>query len=74
MEETNNDNLLLKPSAKKTKWFKREYPFPIISSDTVEEKESDPNWKCVEGHLQDHCVLVHDEESIKLLYSKVCNY
>ncbi|CAL1272472.1 unnamed protein product [Larinioides sclopetarius] len=66
MEEKNSD-LLLTPSVKKDSKFKREYPFPIVTS-VCKENESDPNWKIAEGYLDDNCVLVHDEESMKMLY------
>ncbi|GBL88193.1 hypothetical protein AVEN_117783-1 [Araneus ventricosus] len=66
MEEKNSD-LLLTPSAKKNSKFKREYPFPIVTSE-CKENESDPTWKIAEGYLQDNCVLVHDEENMKMLY------
>ncbi|GFQ77564.1 tRNA-splicing endonuclease subunit Sen2 [Trichonephila clavata] len=66
MEEKNS--LLLKPSSKKKSNFKREFPFPIVTND-CEENKSDPNWKIVEGYLQENCVLVHDEESMKMLYN-----
>ncbi|KAG8181814.1 hypothetical protein JTE90_001469 [Oedothorax gibbosus] len=68
--EDNTDNLLLKPAAKKTKWSKEEYPFPIICNDNIGDNQIDPEWKCAEGYLEDNCVLIHDEKSIKLLYTK----
>ncbi|CAL1277271.1 unnamed protein product [Larinioides sclopetarius] len=68
MEEENSD-LPMTPSAKKNSKFKREYPFPIITFD-CEENEPDPSWKIAEGYLQENCVLVHDEESMKNLYCR----
>ncbi|GIX93216.1 tRNA-splicing endonuclease subunit Sen2 [Caerostris extrusa] len=64
----NKSNLLLTPSAKKSNQFKREYPFPIVTS-TCKEGESDDKWKIAVGYLLSNCVRVHDEESIKLLYN-----
>ncbi|GIY37283.1 tRNA-splicing endonuclease subunit Sen2 [Caerostris darwini] len=61
-------NLLLTPSAKKSSQFKREYPFPIVTS-TCKEGECDDKWKIVEGYLLSNSVRVHDEESIKMLYN-----
>ncbi|XP_055937359.1 tRNA-splicing endonuclease subunit Sen2-like [Argiope bruennichi] len=66
MEEKNAD-LLPTPAAKKNSKFKREYPFPIVTSE-CKENESDPNWKIAEGYLEGNCVLVHDEECMKRLY------
>ncbi|GFU31089.1 tRNA-splicing endonuclease subunit Sen2, partial [Nephila pilipes] len=63
-----NNSLLLKPSAKKKSQFKLEYPFPIVTNE-CEENKSDSNWKIVEGYLQENCVLVHDEESMIMLYN-----
>ncbi|GFY42020.1 tRNA-splicing endonuclease subunit Sen2 [Trichonephila inaurata madagascariensis] len=66
MEE--NYSLLLKPSAKKNSKFKRCYAFPIVTEDW-QGNGSDPNWKIAEGYLQENCVLVQDEESMRRLYN-----
>lgn len=70
MESKNTIDYLLKPSVKKNSKFKQEYPFPIVTSE-CKENESDPSFKIAVGYLQDNCVLVHDEASMKMLYCMV---
>ncbi|XP_015908115.2 tRNA-splicing endonuclease subunit Sen2 [Parasteatoda tepidariorum] len=57
------------PVSKSKKSSKCVYPFPIIRSN-CNETQADPNWQCMIGYLQDYCILVHDDESIKILYSQ----
>ncbi|XP_035223041.1 tRNA-splicing endonuclease subunit SEN2-like [Stegodyphus dumicola] len=67
--EENNASLLLTPAAKKNYHFTREFPFPIFRDENA-AGPSDQEWKYVIGHLQEDCVVVYDDEDIKLLFTK----
>ncbi|XP_054710610.1 tRNA-splicing endonuclease subunit Sen2-like isoform X1 [Uloborus diversus] len=68
-KEVGISSALLEPSAKKTKNFPREYPFPILKG-SVSDANSKKEWSCFIGYLKEDSVIVTDKESMKEIYMK----